>query len=585
MSFTWYGNQSPVEGRNLGPLALIVPLLERMDVAGIIDRHIPADPQAEYSYGRILSLLIAARVHSPVALSNIADWAEKVGAELLWGIPLEKLNDDRFRRALDAFFPLRHSILGSIALHVSKEFKVPFRDVHYDPTHLLMTGAYENAVPREPVIGASADGVPTVRIDGQLGPAHITRGRATDDAPNGSSMIHVGLSTVVDEWGPLPIFGHTVDGNQNGRTAIAEQFAIWLKFLPFKKVTMISDRGTVSAGHLLRVKNAHGYAICSAPWKEFETLFDEQYSSLKWKTASYLSIEQQRRRTANSELPHEHYELAEVSHRLHDDDSGKKIRVRAIFVYSTADEKVVRKQRQKQIDKLKKELEYLQKSVAGGHRGTDADAVKRRVGKIFGSKEAARYFHWELQPLSGEEREALPKPKAGCKKPAHQFSFTFDAAAVTADEKYDGYSVIVATVPKSQSTTDEIFTRFKQQAYSEQVNSEFKGPLAVRPVFLHTPERVESLVFLLMIALTLYYLLQRQYRQALPATATTQERRTTTQTLMRAFNSYSILIIRKPCGREVQATQLTRRQRQILQRLGFPTPAELLRRRLPRPPE
>jgi len=40
----------------------------------------------------------------------------------------------------------------------------------------------------------------------------------------------------------------------------------------------------------------------------------------------------------------------------------------------------------------------------------------------------------------------------------------------------------------------------------EHANRQFKGPLAVRPVFLHSPERVEALVFLLMISLMVYFL-------------------------------------------------------------------------------
>jgi transposase len=580
MAVAWYGNQSPVEGRNFGPLALIVPLLERMDLEKIIDRHLPPDRQAEFPFGKVLSLLVAARLFDPVALSNVADWAEESGADILWDMPLEKINDDRLGRALDAFFTQRHSILATIALHVSREFRVPLREVHYDPMHILLCGAYEDAEPRET---RHADG--TIRSDDDLAPAHITTGRATDDAPHGSLMIHAGVCTHVDRFGPLPFFGHTIDGNQNGRTAVSEQFALWQKYLPFTKVTMFSDRGTFSAAHLLRLQAAGGYAICSAPWDEFQALFDAQRRLLKWKTASYLSIEQQRRRRAKSKLPQEHYDLAEVPHELQDAESGRKISCRVVFVFSTADQKVVRKQRQKQIEKLRTGLEQIQKSVAAGRRGTDLQSVQRRVGKLFGTKEAARYFHWQLEPLSAAERKQLPPPQRGCKRPTQGFSFSFDDSLVTDDEQYDGYSVLVATVPKSESNADELFTRFKQQSYSEQVNSEFKGPLAVRPVFLHSPQRVEALVFLMMIALTLYYLLQRQYRQAVPAKAKPKERRTTTLTLMRAFANYTLLILHTRTGREVQTTQLTTRQREILQQLGFPTPAQILRRRLPRPPE
>ena len=92
---TWYGSQTACEGRNFEALAVIVPLLERMQVASIIDKHLPADPQAEFPLGRVLTLLIAARLYSPLALINVPAWAEQTGADILWGIPPEKMNDDR----------------------------------------------------------------------------------------------------------------------------------------------------------------------------------------------------------------------------------------------------------------------------------------------------------------------------------------------------------------------------------------------------------------------------------------------------------------------------------------------------------
>ena len=152
MSFAWYGNQSESEACRFGALAVIFPLLERMNVMGIINQHLPADPQAEYDYGTTLSLLMAARLYSPMALSNVAEWAHDSGADILWNMPLEKINDDRLGRSLDAFFEQRHSILASLALHVSREFDVPLSEMHYDPTHILFEGAYVEAQPREEVI-------------------------------------------------------------------------------------------------------------------------------------------------------------------------------------------------------------------------------------------------------------------------------------------------------------------------------------------------------------------------------------------------------------------------------------------------
>jgi len=585
MALTWYGNQTNSEARRFGALAVVFPLIERMNVMSIINQHVPADPQAEFDYGTTLSLLMAARLSSPMALSNVASWASDTGADILWGMPPEKINDDRLGRALDAFFQQRHSILASLALHVSQEFGVPLSEVHYDPTHILFEGEYEQAAARTSGVIARTGKKQTVRSNDQLAPAHITKGRATDDAPKGSLMIHAGLCTYVDELGPLPLFGHTVDGNQNGRTAVDEQLALLCKHLKPAQLTMISDRGTFSVGHLLRLRAAgHSNAICSAPWGEFRELFDKHRETLSWNEASYLSMEQQRRRDTGSLLPREHYKLAVLRHKLKDDKTNQEITCRVIFVFSTADQKVVRKQRKKQIDSIREGLEKTQKNVRRAGPYSDEDSVARRVARLIGNKDAAKYFSWKMTKLSKREQEKLPKPGRGCRIPTHRFEFTFDEQAWRTDEQYDGYSVVVTTVPASRASADQVFTKFKQQIYSEQVNRSFKGPLAVQPVFLKTPERVEALVFLLMAVLMLYYLLQRLYRQSVPEEAPQKEHRTTTRKILAAFSSYTLLVHHHRLGCVVQPTALTTRQREILQQLEFKTPAQILSQRLPRPP-
>jgi hypothetical protein len=262
---TWYGNQADdnVEGRNIGTLAV----------------------------------LIAARMFSPVALINVAKWARESGAELLWNIPADKLPVDRLGKALDAFFTQRHSILASFALHVARELGVPLAEVHHDPTPILFHGAYDESQPRDEL---PADAM--IPSDDELPAAHITKGRRMEDAAHGRRMVHAGICTVVGEFGPLPIYGHTVSGNQNGRTAVAEQFGLIVKHLKPQALTMISDRGTYSIVHLARMKREGFDALCSAPWNDFRPLYDQHREKLHWRRASYLSIEQQRRKTTRTIL-------------------------------------------------------------------------------------------------------------------------------------------------------------------------------------------------------------------------------------------------------------------------------------------
>src|SRR5436853_797033 len=86
----------------VGALAILRPLLDQLHIAAIIDRHLPTE--AEYSHGTVLEILLAARLHSPTGLVNVAEWAQEHGVEYLWNIPPEKLNDDRLARGLDALF-------------------------------------------------------------------------------------------------------------------------------------------------------------------------------------------------------------------------------------------------------------------------------------------------------------------------------------------------------------------------------------------------------------------------------------------------------------------------------------------------
>jgi len=573
MCFHWFGSVSPDDSYQFGSLAVIAPVLEEMDVAGIIDRHLPANPQAEFAYGPILRLLVAARLSNPVALVNVGDWARQTGVELLWSIPPEKLNDDRLGRALDAFYHQRHSIQASLALHVAQTFDISLERLHYDPTHLVLHGDY---APSQPRSSATED---VEQPQSNDPPAHITYGHTA----KGNKIIHAGVTVAVDDLGAVPVFGHVTDGNHNGHTAIAEQFELLQQQLQPQRLLLISDRGTFSAGHAARCHRQGFSILCSVPWKDYRAWYDAQRAQLHWQPASYLSIEQQRRRACASTLPREHYELAVLDHSLSAPDMDAPLPCRVLFVFSTADAKVARASRDKAIAKLTAGLEKLARSVGEGRRHTDATAVARRVAKLFGKRGAASYFTWELQPLSATEQAALPAPRRGCQRPSHRFVYHFDAARAEADAHYDGRSALVTTAPASESC-DGLFTQYKQQNQVELSHQQWKSPLAVHPLFLKNPQRVEALVHVLLIALMAYHLIQRRYRQNVGPEAEDTEKRTTTETILRAFRGYALRIETRSIGRVVHPSQLSEKQRHILQRLRFPTPAQILSRRLSRPP-
>ena len=570
VAFTWRSPTAATHVVNAGPLALIEPLLERLDIDRIIDRHLPPDPQREYSHGQVLRVLLAARLCQPTALVNVAAWAEKSGADIFANIPVDKLNDDRLGRALDAFFDQRHSILGSVTAQAVQLTGLSLDRLHFDPTAILLCGAYDASQPR-PAWPADAP----FRGDRLLPPAHLGHGYSAD-----ANMCQFGQLAIVDDQGALPVLGHCLDGNRNGHPAIRETFQLAQRHLALPSdLLLISDRGTCSVEHLARLHRLGYTALCSAQWQDYRAIFEANRDRLHWQRASFLSVEQRRRRDSQSALPKEHYELAVLRHTLRDPTDGRHIPARLIFVYSTADADAdaARRRRRRNIAKIQAGLTALQTKLQRGHPQCTLASITRQAVRLLGQRGAARYFTWQLTPLTATEQAALPAPARGHRRPTHRLAFTFDAVAATADEAHDGLAVLLTTAALTLSA-DLLFGRFKEQNYVELLHHQWKTPLAVSPVFLKSPRRVEALVCLLQIALQLYQVLERLYRQSVPSDAPLAEQRLTTERLLRHFGVYGLLLTRGPCGRVVQTTRLTSRQREILQRLHFPTPEQQLSR-------
>lgn len=556
---------------NLGCLALLRPLLDKLDVAAIIDRHIPS--QAEYSHGTVLSALLAARLDSPTALMNVADWATVHGAEYVWNIPADKLNDDRLARALDAFFEQRHAILADITHQVLQLTALRLDRLHFDTTHLILYGAYDDSQPRPQ---SSLD---RLVADLRKSAAHITRGYLTR-----YKMLQLGVVSVVDDLGPVPVSSHLFDGNRNGHTGIKEHYQLLRQCLDLPdNLLLVSDRGTCSAEHLGTLRQHDHYALCAGQWQDYCKLYDQHADRLQWQTATYRSREQQRRRDVHSTLPLEEYRLAVVDHRLIHPSTREPFACRVLFIHSSARAKEAQERRVKNIAVIQAGFKAIAAKLQRAHPTTTPESASREIVRLLGKKSAAALFHWQLVPLTEAEIAALPPPAKGYRRQTHRLEYSFDEAAAATDARHDGLYALVTTAPLTWSG-DALFTEYKRQTYVEREHHELKTPIAVTPVFLKTPRRVEALISLLFVALQAYMTLERLYRQKVSADAPVDEQRMTAERLLRRFRVCGVCVEHHDYGELVHAGKLTPEQRRILTQVSFPSPREILQRNLPPPP-
>ena len=98
-------------------------------------------------------------------------------------------------------------------------------------------------------------------------------------------------------------------------------------------------------------------------------------------------------------------------------------------------------------------------------------------------------------------------------KPA--LSWHFDQAAIDAEAAADGWYALLANLAPAQASPAEVFVRYKGQHVAERRYGEFKGPLAVTPLFLKTSRRIAALITVICLALLIFCLIERQVRKAL----------------------------------------------------------------------
>ncbi len=94
-------------------------------------------------------------------------------------------------------------------------------------------------------------------------------------------------------------------------------------------------------------------------------------------------------------------------------------------------------------------------------------------------------------------------------------SWHFDQAALDAEAATDGWYALLTNLEPGQAGAAEVFRRYKGQHIVERRYGEFKGPLAVAPLFLKTSRRIAALITVICLALLIFCLIERQVRQAL----------------------------------------------------------------------
>ncbi len=521
----------PAPGRYLvGALPLVAPLIERLGLAGIVDRACPMRGRAQLTHGEVIAALVANRLTAPRPLYDVAGWANAYGTNEWLGTPGALLNDDRLGRALDALAGRLDEVASAVALAAIGSFGADAARLHWDFTSVAFCGAYAEQDPDAPRIGYghSSDRQAHRR---QLKVAHATTAAG------------------------IPLFGRVVDGARHEGAETHTLLETLRSFAEPKKLLLVADSALVTKANLAAA-DAAGIRFVSRLPRSFDYEADALARPADaWRPLRYCS--QRSARLPRAERPT--FGGAEAGIDVVGPDKVAR-RFRVLYVYGSEEADAARTSRAKLLARAEDDLARISRGLAAKPR-QDPEKVGRRVAAAVAKGRVGSWLRTEVD-TDAEGTVSL--------------RWWRDADDLAAAERRDGLYALVTNMSAKQCSPDRLLALYKDQALSERAHHFLKGPLAVRPVFLKSNRRAAALVGVCSIALLVYGLIETELRQAIAPARTIagllpegRAARPTGENVFRAFAGLGYQRARTAKGLEEIADPLTAAQRAVLDALGI----------------
>lgn len=539
-----------VDTQVVGALPLVGAMLGQWGLGAVVDRVVPWE--GDVPLGTLVEVLVTNRLLNPKAMYAVGHWAEQSAAADYFGLTAAQLNDDRLGRALERLADHAPAVQSAATLAAVAHWNLKVKQIHYDISNAELYGAYAQAQPAvdaDPGTGPSPTTVPTVPFP--------TYGR-TKSGRQDVKQVQFGLDVLGDGAIPvalLPLAGNTAEA----RTHVANLQRLRATF-PRHRFLYLGDSKLDTPENLAAAQQTAGEFLCSGAFtKPLQARFREVRAQLK--PVDYCSQADAKRPAAERDQ----YQGCEVRDSVLGRFEGRDVRVqyRLIFLHSSVKGAQQAETRARHLAKIRAEFEQVEKILGKYSLKTEA-AIRRRLEQARGMYSEGKLFAYTLTATDG------------------QFALTWqiDEAELVRLQELEGVFVLKTNRTKTKHPIATVLATYRGQSRVEKRFHHFKGPLAVTPMFLENPKRIAGLLLILMWALTVMALMERQVRQNLkgePMYGLYPENRPspapTATRLLECFATLSIVIVYDDTGPHRLLAQLTKLQRDILTLLELPDTA------------
>lgn len=515
----------------LGAIPLVYPLLDTLGLRDTINALCPSE--ADLDVGRVMLMLVLNRLMSPQPLCWVDRWAARTVLGVALDVPPAKLYDNRLGRALDAVYPQLGEIWARLVVRATQVWQLDLSILHWDITSFYFQGAYTDSELIR--YGHSRDHQSEAKqINLQADVTHQTR------VPVGYTVLAGNTADITRPLGHLDALLRFL-----ARPALA---ALNLHPILVSDCKMITPEA-VGACH-------HNDLFYLGPWARDRQVLRVLHSVSEDDLAAQVLTYRPRRQAQVADfVPYRGvwrpFTIKVAPPPDQPEAKPEMFTDRVLVVWSVGKARLDAQKRRTYLKRLLDGLENIRRQLNQG-RYAQRDYVVERLTSVRRGNPTKPLVTVDLQ---------------GTDQALH-LKFRLNRDRLATEQALDGRYALGTNA--AHLSADQALTIFKAQDDAEKQFRTWKGPLAVRPIFLHTDERIQGLVFITLVALLVRALLRLNCQHA--------GLKLSPDRVLAEFAPWSVVDLTLTDGTHVrQVTNPTNLQTQIMTALGVPPYERYLR--------
>jgi transposase len=487
-----------IEAYPVQHLPIVKAYADKIGLVEVINQLVPTEMAVDP--GTIVLGMILDTLSGRSPLSRLEEFFAHEDTALLLGqaIAPEAFNDDTVGRVLERLYATgTMKVFTACAVRADQVCHFDKRYVHFDTTSVSVYGDY----------------LPPEDQQEHEVPFTITHGYSKDKRPDLKQCVFATLG--VDR--AVPIWGTPEDGNASDKTVNNTLLSNIATFLGQHGVApgayiYVADAALVTEENRAALGDTLFITRLPATYNECGRLIAEAVAHNAWEDVGVLAHTQ-----PTKHRPATAYKAAEGEVTLYG------TAYRAVVVHSSAQDK---RRQQRLARDLQASYSTMHTTVRTAEQQeyfcrADADAAAAQLRTV--------HTPYHLVDVTVEERPVYGRGRPSSHKPRSVTAMRYrlkttirpHTERIGRMEEEAGCFVLLTNVPTAgplAHSAREILTVYKEQHGTEQNYGFLKDPVIVNSLFLKKPERIEALGLVLLLALLLWRLMERQMRAHVEST-------------------------------------------------------------------